>query len=276
MVMLHPGNAPKGFVPAPAVQPEKDMPAIKITKFFTKYREPLPGSDQTVLREEHWVEWVKIGEQNGSTCVEAVHRIGPTDRHPPRIEWHVIGPAYEAWLKGNEAPETGTPLFSWSGITRELVEVLAKFNVKTLEDLVAMADHNLAKVPVPNLRQIRHRAKLTLDAAHMNEIGQELAGRDAQIEALKSNERTMQAQLDALTAQLQALSKSQGFAISALGGNAPHPDDEFVELKPGDRHVSPASGFSRRDPVDHIDVALGDVAGVHVTDDEIGDEDVTD
>lgn len=276
MVMLHPGNAPKGFMPSPAVQPEKDMPAIKITKFFTKYREPLPGSDATMLREEHWVEWVKIGEQNGSTCVEAVHRIGPTGKHPPRIEWHVIGPAYDAWLEGNEAPETGTPLYAWSGVTRELVEVLAKFNVKTLEDLVAMADHNLAKIPVPNIRQVRQRAKATLDAARMNEVGAEIAGRDIQIEALKANEAVMKAQLDAMAAQIAALTKASGYAASALAGSAPHPDDEFVELRPGDRRLSPASGFSRRDPVDHIGAALGDVEGVHVTDAEIGDEDVTD
>ena len=73
----------------------------------------------------------------------------------------------------------------------------------------------------------------------------------------------------ALQATIEAMQKQSGSAIAAIS-SGPHPDDEFVEARPGDIPVgtSRASGFQRRDPDDILPHVLGDG--------EIGDDVVTD
>ena len=38
--------------------------------------------------------------------------------------WEVVGPAYEAWKKGQEVPEDGTPLAAWPGVSPEIAQRL--------------------------------------------------------------------------------------------------------------------------------------------------------
>jgi hypothetical protein len=282
--MLYPGHPmARNAIPSPAVPQKQEMPAIRVLRFFTKFKRPIGApqrnSDGSLVMqiEEHWVEWVKLGETSGATCVEAVKRLSgnPEMGRDPRVEWLVIGPAYEAWRNNEDAPVLGTPIYSWSGASRELAEELKKHHIITLEDLAAFPDHKLNTIPIPGLRELRHRAKVTIEAREINDVAHEIASRDEVIRDQEARLQAVDAQMAVMQAQIDAMARNAGIAASSLTANMPHPDDEFVQPGPGDvpAGTSFAGGFQRRDPVDHIDEALGAVTGEYV---EAGDGDDTD
>ncbi len=279
--MLHSGsNWPQGAnpVPSPSVPRKPELPSIRVLKFWSKYKAPMsaPAADELVtMDEEHWVEWVRVGEGGGgSSTSEAVKRIMPRPERnqPPRIEWAVIGPAYEAWRRGEETPLNGQALYAWAGATRELADALKPHGILTVEDLAAYPDHKLTNIPIPGLRELRNRAKVTIDMRGSNEIALEVARRDEQIALLQKQSQENAATMAAMQATMEAMKAANLGAVNMIAANMPHPDDEFVDRS----NARPATGmrgeFVRRDPVDHVDKALGAVLGIH----EVGDEDATD
>ena len=142
-----------------------ETPAIFVLKFERKYT-PDPNDPQKLL-EEHWVEWGKPGLANWSTR-QKVHLLKPWPEKGKEaaIEWLVVGPAYEAWLKGEEAPVDGTPLYAWPGIPREVVDALKGLQIHTVENLAMFPDDRLGRMPFPGMREwkarrsalLRHRA----------------------------------------------------------------------------------------------------------------------
>lgn len=280
--MLHSGSqwpVNSSPVPSPAVQRKVEMPAIRVMKFFTKYKEPLtPQPDAPlVLNEEHWVEWVRLGEGGGgSTCNEAIKRLMPRPERnqPARLEWMVIGPAYEAWKKGEETPLNGQALYTWAGASRELADLLKQHNILTVEDLAAYPDHKLQNIPIPGLREIRNRAKVTVEMRDNTEIALEVARRDEVIATMQAQAAQTAATVAALSATIEAMKQVQGSVAAQITASMPHPDDEYVERGSGDRPAGTmrAQEFQRRAPIDHIDRALGEVQGIH----EVGDDEPTD
>lgn len=68
--------------------------------------------------------------------------------------WEVIGPKYEAWKASSEIPETGMPLGAWSGVSREVAEMLKKQGIRTVEDVAAMSPDSAAKLPMSDGRRL--------------------------------------------------------------------------------------------------------------------------
>lgn len=236
-------------VPSPAINPE-NIPAIIPIKFWTKYKYLSPAEDGgkeevALAAEEDWVEWVKKGETSGPTTREAIKRLAPNLKKNRRAapEWVIVGPAYEAWKRGSDAPITGTPLFAWSGVTPELAGELKKLNILSIEDLAALPDHSIAKLPIADLRKWRQRAKAYIEAANSSEIGDKLAKRDARIEAQDSTIAEMREAMKAMETQLAAMNGQMAAAASTL--TAPSPDDEFVEVGANDVPASAPRGRGR-------------------------------
>jgi hypothetical protein len=239
-------TAPPGAVPLPAVLPPENQryPAIMPVKFWTKYIEPSGASllnekgemVPASYGEEDWVEWVKRGAQNPGTTQEAVKRLAPNHRvkRPARIEWLVIGPAYEAWKKGEDFQKVnGTPLHAWSGVSREMATELRRFNLMSVEDLADFPDHMLSSIPIPSLREIRVRAKTFVEAASTNDIAMALATRDKTIEQQGSALKEMQRTMAEMQASIDAMRAGAGQAAATLQRSA-SPDDEFVQISSGD------------------------------------------
>lgn len=249
-------------MPAPAVKPPDEVVMIRVIRFFSKFKAPIDGvtvdheGNPVTMVEEHWVEWVKIGDAAASTCVEAVKRIAPRDDRPARVEWNVVGPAYTAWLRKEEAPVNGQPLYAWSGCSRELADELRKNNINSVEEVANYPDHRINSLPIPGFRELRQRAKATIEARSSNEVGDKLAARDAKIEQMQTLLANAQVQIENLTRQIAAIGTPAVAAAVVAAG--PHPDDEFVEPGPGDRRVSDANGFVRRQPTDHISAIFGE------------------
>jgi hypothetical protein len=203
-----------GMDAAPPVIPTANrMPAIIPLKFWTEYKH-IPG--QTAPVEEDRVEWVKKGESGGAVTSEAIKRLAPTATRPAAIEWAVIGPAYDAWKKGNETPMNGTPLHAWSGVSREMADALKKFNIYTIEDLADFPDHQMAKLPIPQLREWRNRARAWREAQATNEIGDKLASRDRKIEEQNGLISDLQEQMREMQRAMAEMKAGAASAATAL------------------------------------------------------------
>lgn len=124
--------------------------------------------------EKH-VDWVELANrasftETGTPSVSTWHRVeklrpipgaDPAAQQTMHMEavWSVVGPAHEAWMKGEEIPEHGTPLASWPGVNKDQADILRKFGVRTVEDVAAFNDSNTGKVPLPNMLDIIRAAK---------------------------------------------------------------------------------------------------------------------
>ena len=95
---------------------------------------------------------------------------------------------YEAFKRREEVPEEGTPLAEWPIITRTQVEELAFFNVKTVEQLAAVPDHQAQKFM--GFNTLRQKARDFLEQSKRGvesaQLERELASRDDQIAKLQA------------------------------------------------------------------------------------------
>lgn len=102
---------------------------------------------------------------------------------------------YEAFKNRTAEPETGTPLVEWPLITRSMAEELSFYNVKTVEQLVAMSDQNASKFMGINM--LKQKAKEYLgdaaEKADAKKLETELAKRDKEIEELKAAVKALSA-----------------------------------------------------------------------------------
>lgn len=89
-------------------------------------------------------------------------------------KWSVIGPRYEAWKRGHDIPETGTPLAAWAGVTAEQARHLREMGINTVEDVRDMGDAAAEKLRIPNARKLPQMAKRWLE-------GEAVAEKDAKI-----------------------------------------------------------------------------------------------
>jgi hypothetical protein len=73
---------------------------------------------------------------------------------------------YAAFKAGQEAPTEGTPLADWpnSAMTRSLVEELAYYNVRTVEQLATLDEAALARIGL-GAQQLRATARTFLEVA---------------------------------------------------------------------------------------------------------------
>lgn len=104
---------------------------------------------------------------------------------------------YAAFKAGNQDVVTGTPLDTVAWITREQVEELKYFNVRTLEHLADLADVHAQKfMGINSLRQrARDAIALAKEQAPALRLTQELRERDTRIESLEKRMAEMAAQM---------------------------------------------------------------------------------
>lgn len=96
-----------------------------------------------------------------------------------------IRPLYEAWKRGEQLPEEGTPLAACNFLRSEDVSVLKMAGVRTVEELANMLDTNLGQVRLPSMREKRAQAKKFLEAQDTNKSAAKLAAQEQTIEELK-------------------------------------------------------------------------------------------
>lgn len=114
--------------------------------------------------------------------------------------WDLVRPAYEAWKRGQEIPDNGTPLAAWPGVTREQVEILRGNGYRTVEELAAANDSAINRIQLPGARNLVEQAKAFLAAADKSKVASELAQKDEQIAQLKADQDELKAMIEQLMA----------------------------------------------------------------------------
>lgn len=114
-----------------------------------------------------------------------------------KARWDVIGPAYEAWKKGEEVPENGTPLGAWAGISQDQAKFLKQMGIVTVEAVAEMSDSAIERLPFPGRRDLPGlaaaflKSKGEVDLAAQNE---DLKARMAAMEELLAEKMAVEPQ----------------------------------------------------------------------------------
>lgn len=156
---------------------ERGVMDYRPTRFWETY---VTQSDGTVQTRE-WVSLTKPGMAH-MTGLEV--RI--TDKVKAGHDWEAIEPYYEAWKKGQEAPESGTPLGAWPGLTREQAEILKSVGMKSVEDVSTMTEKVMGMVKLPNVRRIKDEAGMFLQAKDVRGVEVKMQNMQDEIAALRA------------------------------------------------------------------------------------------
>lgn len=171
---------------------------------------PLGGAQKTMVRE--WIELLQ--------CVQPM--TGRGANNPAVImanaRWEAIRPRYEAWKAGQDVPVDGIPLVAWSGIPKQLVEVLKGHGVRTVQELSLLTDTHKQTMGVMGLGTYIDNAKRFLIAQDKTAVASELEKKDVQIKALESAFEEQKAQIAEL---VKMVSESQPAAIPKRRGRPP-------------------------------------------------------
>jgi len=167
---------------------------------FRKDHVPIDG-EAGEFKEVHRVDLVKKGGNGESTSWNIKNLKTDTQL------WPYVEPYYDAWLKGQESPTSGTPVDVLPFLTPGLVAHLQSMMIRTAEDLAEVNDASMERIGM-GARGYRDKARAYVEA----KIGD---GRVAAVnEKLERENKQLQAQLDELKADFEVLQ-------SEVRGNQP-------------------------------------------------------
>lgn len=176
-------------------------PHIRILRFWTAYE---TRNGETVERD--FVEYCPPGMADKRTTVRTVKSVLSVQPNPDPdntaaqmslMTANVVRPAYEAWKKGEQLPEHGTPLAAWAGLSDAQARELKKAELFTIEDVAAMTDAMMDAVNLPDVRRLRTTAQQWLESREDSKVLDALAEKDAKLAALEEQLAEMQAAMSA-------------------------------------------------------------------------------
>jgi hypothetical protein len=98
--------------------------------------------------------------------VESLRPTGKLKGDMGRIQaarWSIVEPAYNAWKKGEEVPENGTPLAAWPGVNQDQAKYLRTKGILSVEQVRDMSDSTIETLPFPGRRDLPKLAKMFLE-----------------------------------------------------------------------------------------------------------------
>jgi hypothetical protein len=143
-------------------------------------------------------EWVGVADD----WLAEKHKQASEGTYPPQWsdQFHKM---YAAFLKGDELPPTGTPIRTWSAITREQVIRLTGNNIRTVEELAEMPDASLMSHIGLDGRNLRDLAKAFIaEGKAAGGAAKEIADLKEENRRLKDEQKRMADSLAALEAQM--------------------------------------------------------------------------
>lgn len=121
--------------------------------------------------------------------------------------------AYARWLKGEDLPESGTPIKGWGLLSPATQEMLLHAGIRTVEDLAGLPDGDLSRLGM-GMHHYREKAKAFLEtASSTGAIVEEIA-----------NLKTQLADAVAMIEKLSAENKSLSSKVIARS------EKDFAEL----------------------------------------------
>jgi hypothetical protein len=150
------------------------------------------------LKAVDWVACGPIGGNDRSVTHDRVARLAKLQplagAQNPAVEmahlrWSIIEKHYRAWLAGQEPPVEGTPLAAWNALNPEQADVLRANSIKTVEEIAALTDAHIARLPLPNMRELIRQARHFIDASEQTRFAESLAAKGARDREPEGGER---------------------------------------------------------------------------------------
>lgn len=180
------------------VEAAKKSPAIP--RFYTKAVEmdfKSKEAGRPIFEDREFVEILIPGQRNAVAHepVNAEHMM----RWPKQ---------YAAFKAGKELPADGTPLATWPNprMSRSLVEELAYFSIRTVEDLAGVNDNNLQNLGM-GAWELRKSAQMFLDVAKNG---------TAPLERLLAKNQGLEDEVDRLNRELASATQRAAAAEAKL------------------------------------------------------------
>ena len=151
--------------------------AARPLKFYLKYKTAPDGSTIT----EEWCDFARPGMENMQVTPMRI-----TKKVLEHETWDAWKPYYDAWKKGQEIPEFGTPLGAWPLLTSEEVQAFKMAGIKTVEDVISMNDRQKGAVKLPNLERFRNEARMFMEAKDQRVVEMKLQQQQEEIAALRA------------------------------------------------------------------------------------------
>jgi hypothetical protein len=136
--------------------------------------------------------------------------------------------AYKMFKSGEEIPEKGIPVKTWSAVSPAVQQTMIQMGVRTVEQAAEMNEEAMARLG-PGARAVKELAINYLKAA--TQIGipaQEMTALKMALEAEKARNKSVEEQMAALKAQLEILQKNLPQAITQTSAEEDS-DQEFAE-----------------------------------------------
>ncbi|MFD9897471.1 hypothetical protein [Mesorhizobium sp. NPDC059025] len=158
-------------------------------------------------QEVDWVTYAPAHSPLGTHNVERVKHLKPdpnkfgddmdgTKLAYATARWEQIRPAYEAWKAGKELPTSGTPLTSWPALNEEQVKLLRQVGVQSVEEIRDLAETQIGRVPLPNMREMIKQAAVFLGNLDTSAAAEREARKDEEIGDLKDRLAELEKLLD--------------------------------------------------------------------------------
>ena len=166
---------------------------LKIVEFRTTYRPGKSPVDKVLLAPEgpgfdKTRTWHRVKDLTPPDGVD--QRTADSDTHRDMVaKWSIIGPAYEAFKKGEEVPIDGTPLAAWSGVSADQAKFMRGMAILTVENVRDMQEDAIGTLGWPGARQLPKLAAEYLD-------GVSGAEKDAEITDLREEMAAMRELLE--------------------------------------------------------------------------------
>lgn len=167
-----------------------------LVKFYIKAKHDPTASEEAgrpIYKDTEYVSIIQPG--NKDNVVERP----ATDRDKQRFPKHYA--AFKNRVSDSDEYLEGTLLDEWPGITRSQVEELKFFNVRTVEQLVNLADSGAQNIM--GVHTLKEKAKRFLASKADDAAAAELAARDAKIAEQQKLIDALSARLDALEAEVE-------------------------------------------------------------------------
>lgn len=184
------------------------------------------GSPGPVLNEkepEYWVKYANRATPQSMATEERLRHLDPDNLKTLegteasekaeffRYRWAQIKPAFDAWLSGQAMPEYGVPLAAWPALNADQLNALKVVGLKSIEDVRDMHENLIARVRLPNVRELKRAAQAYLEALNGKEVADKLEAQQTEINGLRE-------QLEAAMALLEQNAKANA---ETLGGKKP-------------------------------------------------------
>lgn len=168
---------------------------FRILRFFTKYT--------TRDGQPHAVDMVEICAPGMAQRTTTPLRIADVvrvrdDGDPDNPGWlmakmrrDIIMPAYEAWKRNEAAPETGTALAAWSGLTAEQADAFRVVGLRSVEEIASATESVINRAQLPNVRSIQQQARLFLENMGSSKVAAALEQKDREMAAMREEMEEM-------------------------------------------------------------------------------------